>query len=69
MTKTHARTKSQSTTKAPRNPVARAPIMRKGGAHQNAKSPARASEERITRTASSNWRDDVSFEKTLKDRD
>ncbi len=44
-----------------RNPIARAPILRKGGAHVKAKSSQRAKVKKDTRKAVDEWKTSRSF--------
>ena len=53
-------------TTAPRNPVARSPLLRKGGAHQGSKTAQRRIARRAMESLLDDWREDLEFERSLK---
>lgn len=56
----------QGTTLVPRNPVARSPLLRKGGAHQQTKTNQRRNASQALEGQLEDWRDDLEFERSLK---
>ena len=52
---------------APRNPVARSPLLRKGGAHERSKTSLRQQSRGALRTQLDDWREELEFERSLKD--
>ena len=50
----------------PRNPVARSPLMRKGGVHEKTKTVERRATKGSVEAELENWRDDVAFEESVK---
>ena len=50
----------------PRNPVARSPLLKKGGAHGPNATSVRQSAQRILQAQIVDWREDVEFENSLK---
>lgn len=51
----------------PRNPVARSPLLKKGGAHQVTKTVERRNNRQAVESQLEDWRDDLAFERSLKD--
>ena len=51
----------------PRNPVARSPLLRKGGVHEIAKSGDRQSNRISLSIALEDWEDDLAFEREMQD--
>lgn len=47
----------------PRNPVARSPLMRKGGAHQTGESAQRQHKRQALQYQLDDWRDELEFER------
>jgi len=62
-------TTSGSATTVPRNPVARSPLLRKGGAHQESKTNERRNARQALENQLEDWRDDLEFERALKAND
>jgi len=54
------------TTAVPRNPVARSPLLRKGGVHQETKTNQRRNARQALEGQLEDWRDDLEFERSLK---
>jgi len=50
----------------PRNPVARSPLLRRGGAHQTSKTSLRRDARQALDTQLDDWREDLEFERSLK---
>ncbi len=50
----------------PRNPVARSPLMKKGGVHEKSKTVVRRGKKAAMNKEVEDWRDDVEFERSLK---
>jgi len=61
--------KKVGTTLVPRNPVARSPLLRRGGAHSQSKTSARRQVRDNIESQLDNWREDLEFERSLKDED
>lgn len=59
--------KKIGTTVVPRNPVARSPLLKKGGAHQTTKTTDRRNTRQEVKSQLEDWRDDLAFERSLKD--
>lgn len=59
--------KKIGTTIVPRNPVARSPLLKKGGAHQVTKTVERRNNRQAVESLLEDWRDDLNFERSLKD--
>ena len=53
----------------PRNPAARSPLMKKGGAHEKTKTSKRRSAKESVKGDLKDWRDDVKFERSVKNED
>lgn len=53
-------------TKAPRNPVARSPLMRKGGVHEKTATVKRRQVKTQIDAELEDWREAVEFEENLK---
>lgn len=53
-------------TTVPRNPVARSPLLRKGGAHQETKTSQRRNARHVLDGQLEGWREDLEFERSLK---
>ena len=49
-----------------RNPVARSPLLRKGGAHQKAKSAVRQQQKLSNHSLLDDWREELEFEREMK---
>lgn len=54
------------TTQVPRNPVARSPLLKKGGAHEPSKTTQRRNDKHALETQLENWREELDFERSLK---
>lgn len=54
------------TTLVPRNPVARSPLLRKGGAHQETKTNQRRNARQALDGQLKGWREELAFERSLK---
>lgn len=52
--------------KAPRNPVARSPLMRKGGVHEKSKSSQRRSKREELISELEALKEDLEFEQSIK---
>ena len=50
----------------PRNPVARSPLLRKGGVHEKTATAKRQQCREAVRGELDNWRDDVAFEAEVR---
>lgn len=50
----------------PRNPVARSPLLRRGGVHEKSVSAKRQQQRQVTRTLTDDWREELEFERSLK---
>lgn len=59
--------KKIGTTFVPRNPVARSPLLKKGGAHQTTKTTDRRNVRQAVKSQLEDWRGDLEFERSLKD--
>ena len=59
--------KKIGTTFVPRNPIARSPLLKKGGAHQTTKTTDRRNTRQVVKSQLDDWRDDLQFERSLKD--
>ncbi len=59
-------THTGSITTVPRNPVARSPLLRKSGAHQETKTSQRRNARYALNTQLEDWRDDLEFERSLR---
>jgi len=58
---------SQNTaSSAPRNPVARSPLMRKGGVHEKTTTTKRRAEKEALLDELEDWREAVEFEKEVR---
>lgn len=53
-------------TLVPRNPVARSPLLRKGGAHEKSKTSQRRQQRAAIQTQLEDWREDLEFERSLR---
>ena len=53
-------------TLVPRNPVARSPLLRKGGVHEESKKDERRNAKQALEQQLGDWRDDLDFERSLK---
>lgn len=58
---------SGTITIVPRNPVARSPLLQKGGAHQTTKTSDRRNARQALEGQLEDWREDLEFERSLKD--
>ena len=56
-------------TAVPRNPVARSPLLRKGGAHQETKTNQRRNARQALEGQLEDWREELEFERSLKQGD
>lgn len=54
-------------TTVPRNPVARSPLLRKGGAHQDTKTSQRRNARHALEGQLEDWREELEFERSLRD--
>ena len=54
-------------TAVPRNPVARSPLLKKGGAHQETQTNLRRGAKQALEAQLEDWRDDLEFERSLKE--
>ncbi len=54
------------TTSVPRNPVARSPLLRKGGAHQETKTSQRRNARQALEGQLDDWREELEFERSLE---
>jgi len=61
--------KKIGTTLVPRNPVARSPLLKRGGAHTQSKTSARRQVRQTIESQLEDWRDDLEFERSLRDDD
>lgn len=52
--------------RVPRNPVARSPLMRKGGVHEKSKTAKRQSSRQLLNTQLDDWREELEFERSLR---
>jgi hypothetical protein len=59
----------RGTTLVPRNPIARSPLLRKGGAHQETKTKQRRNARQALESQLEDWRDELEFERSLKEVD
>jgi len=50
----------------PRNPVARSPLLHKGGVHQETKTNQRRNARQALEGQLEDWREDLEFERSLK---
>ncbi len=53
-------------TQVPRNPVARSPLLKKGGAHEPSKTNQRRNAKHALETQLEDWREELEFERSLK---
>ena len=51
----------------PRNPVAQSPLLKKSGPHRKSKTGIRQASRQSLQHSMEDWRDDLEFEKSLKD--
>lgn len=58
--------RSGITTTVPRNPVARSPLLRKGGVHQEPKTKQRRHTRQALEGQLDDWREELEFERSLK---
>lgn len=61
-----SRINNQSRNLRPRNPVARSPLLRRGGAHEKSVSAKRQQQRQVTRALTDDWREELEFERSLK---
>ncbi len=54
------------TTQVPRNPVARSPLLKKGGAHEPSKTNQRRNARYALEAQLEDWREELEFERSLK---
>jgi hypothetical protein len=59
----------KKTSTKPRNPAARSPLMKKGGVHEKTKTSKRRSSKESVKGDLEDWRDDVKFERSVKNED
>lgn len=59
--------KKIGTTLVPRNPVARSPLLKKGGAHQTTQTSDRRRDRQSLNRQMEDWREELAFERSLKD--
>ena len=52
-------------TTVPRNPVARSPLMRRGGAHQRSRTAERQQSRAQTSELAEDWREELEFEREV----
>ena len=52
-------------TVVPRNPVARSPLMRKGGVHEKSKTAKRRESSQALKSQLEDWREELEFERSL----
>ena len=52
----------------PRNPVVRSPLLQRGGAHQTSKTSLRQGARQALETQLDDWREDLEFERSLRDK-
>ena len=50
----------------PRNPVARSPLMKKGGLHEKSKTAKRRQNNQALQTQLEDWREELEFERELR---
>lgn len=50
----------------PRNPVARSPLLRRGGVHEKSNSAARQQQRATVNALLDDWRDELEFERELR---
>ena len=50
----------------PRNPIARSPLMKKGGVHEKSKTTQRRGSKESVKGELEDWRNDVKFEESVK---
>ena len=50
----------------PRNPVARSPLLRKGGVHQKSKTAKRRQTSQALKVQLEDWREELEFERSLR---
>jgi len=50
----------------PRNPVARSPLLRRGGVHEKSKTAKRQQSRQALNTQLDDWREEVEFEHSLR---
>ena len=53
-------------TLVPRNPVARSPLMKKGGVHEKSKTAKRRQSRQTVNDQLEHWREEVEFERSLR---
>ena len=53
-------------TVVPRNPVARSPLMRKGGVHEKSKTAKRRENNQALKSQLEDWREELEFERSLR---
>ena len=50
----------------PRNPVARSPLMKKGGVHEKSKTAKRRQNNQALKAQLEDWREELEFERSLR---
>ena len=50
----------------PRNPVARSPLMKKGGVHEKSKTAKRRKNSQALKAQLEDWREELEFERSLR---
>jgi len=58
-------TKNRGTV-VPRNPVARSPLLQKGGVHEESKTAKRQQNRQALNAQLDDWREEVEFERSLR---
>ena len=53
-------------TVVPRNPVARSPLMKKGGVHEKSKTAKRRESSQALKSQLEDWREELEFERSLR---
>lgn len=53
-------------TLVPRNPVARSPLLRKGGVHEKSKTAKRQINRQSVKSQLNDWREELEFERSLR---
>ena len=53
-------------TVVPRNPVARSPLMKKGGVHEKSKTAKRRENNQALKSQLEDWREELEFERSLR---
>ena len=66
MAKNKSQKSATTETVRPRNPVARSPLLRKGGVHEKTKTVKRRDTKQKIEAELESWRGDVDFERSLK---